>query len=189
MRRGFTLLEVILVLAISSLILIGFTTAVLVSQRTQGNVAVVSDLESDAHEALQMVADQLRAGGAVGTDWTLTSDSVTFSLCTGETGGVKTWGSPRLLSLNPYAPGEDDITDGVDNNGNGITDEAMLVLSTWDGAAAHEQGLVTGVPSGGLVFSQNGNDIAISLTLVRLNEDGLPMMAQATTVVSPRNWE
>lgn len=187
MRRGFTLLEMMLVLVISSMILIGFTTAVVVSQRTQGNVEVVSDLENDTNEAVKRIADELRSSGTTSTDFDCQANQIHFSPCTGQAGGVPTWDHPRLLTLSPFSVGEDDIWDGTDNNGNGLVDESALVLSSFDGVDAHEEVLVTGISSGGLVLTRNGNEITISLTMTRVNDDGATMTANATTLVSLRD--
>lgn len=189
MRRGFTLLEVIMVALISSLILLAFTEAVLVSTRTEGNVAVVSDLENDANEALQRVADQLRESGLASSGWSLGENMVTFSTCTGGAGGSKTWDTTRLLALSPFCPGEDNIWDGVDNNGNGLTDESKLVLTYDVNGTPQQEDIVSDVASGGLVLSQDDyGNITATLTLKRLNPDGVPMAASASTVISPRNW-
>ena len=185
-RRGFTLVEAMIALVVSAVVMAAFMGVLTLSHRHMDNVTVIGDLETDANDAVDHIADELRQAGVLSPGWTLQQNMVWFNPCSGQSAGTATWDSTRLLALSPMSASED-IWDGVDNNGDGLIDEGRLVLSSFDATGAHQQVLANYVASGGLVFSQSGNDITVTLTLKRLNDDGVPMSVTASTLVSLRN--
>ncbi len=180
-RNGFTLVEVMLAIGLSAVILAGFTAAIMVSQRSQSNLETVSTMEVEAHEAVQRIVDDLRQTSTTCPAWSLTSDLITYNLCSGSSAGVLTWENAGTLMLSNM-PGED-ITDGIDNNGNGLTDEGRVIWTN----GFFTTGVVADVAPDGLLFTQSGNDVTISLTLTRLNQDGVSVSVSASTLVSLRN--
>ena len=180
-RAGFTLVEVMVALILSLIILAGFSTAVITSQRVESNLSTVDRLENDANEAISRIADELRQAGAGSPGWSLSSNSLSYNLCTGASGSLPTWGGERAFVLTGMH-GEDP-TDGVDNNSDGLIDEGMLVLS---GGGIWEP-LATDIAQNGLVFTQSGNDITITLGLERLNEDSVHVTTWVSPLVSLRN--
>mgnify|MGYP001579405344 CR=1 FL=1 len=179
--KAFTLVEVMIALLVCAILMAAFSTVLIYSQRGEANSSAVSRLEIDVHEAVRRVADELRQAGTAGPDWNFSAAAISYNDCTGASGGTATWGDIRSLALTA-SPGEI-LADAVDNNGNGLIDEAVLVLNV-DGVP---EILFTDIASNGLVFTQSGNDITVAITLRRLNQDGSPITASASTTVSLRN--
>ena len=180
-RAGFTLVEMMVALLVAAILMGAISWVLIYSQRNQANSAAVAQMENDAHEAVGRVADELRQAGSGGPGWSFSATAITYNPCTGSTSGTLTWDTTRSLLL--AAEMGETLADGVDNNGNGLRDEGMLVLS---GAGIWEP-WVSDIASNGLVFSRSGNNITISLTLQRLNPSGSPITTTASTTVSLRN--
>lgn len=178
--RGFTLIEILLALVITSVLVLGVATAVMTSQGSAGDAAFVADMETDAQAALERIVDELRQAGPGGPDWALGTGQVAYNLCTGYSGGTATWTAARQLSL---AGIQGETLDGDDDNGNGLDDEAALMLTV--GGTAFE--IVRDVAEGGFTVVQDGNNLAVTLTLRRLNPDGVPVSHTVTSLVSMRN--
>ena len=187
-QAGFTLIEMMIALLVGTLILAGFSEIMISSTETERVASFVADMENDAHEMLDRVADELRQTGTGCPNWLLEADTVTYNRCNGSSGGVKDWDtldhpSGMMLGASYIETGSDD---DVDNNGNGLVDERELllgdaatgtILSTWDRTLSDP----------GLVFSLDGSQLTITISLTRLHPDGYPMTATASTVVALRN--
>lgn len=182
-RDGFTLIEMMIALLVGALILAAFSEIMMSSIKTERVVSFVADLENDAHEMLDRVADELRQTGTGCTGWDLQADTVAYRRCTGSTGSVVNWDDLITLGASYIETGGDD---DLDDDGNGLVDERELrltdaatgtVLSTWDRTLSDP----------GLSFNLVGNQLTITVSLTRLHPDGYPMSATASTVVALRN--
>ena len=192
-RTGFTLIEIMIVLLILSVVMLGFTEAVLTSTKTHQDVATYADLENDAHQLLDRIADRIREGGTSSPDWDLvcppglvgSSGSLTYNPCSGAsivgTSGTIQWGSALQVAV---IPGSGEAIDGIDINGDGRADEQVLVVRD---PATGDVVETWGRDVKSLNLSESGGQVTIELILERINPEGLPVTVKAVTVVSPRN--
>ena len=150
---GFTLVEVIIAL---TLFVILFSSAVLAARGGAGAFRATqgqSDVEVRARRAMDRVAFELMSAGRSTLVATPASSSGTpeslfgafdfqFRQAIGVNGTAPLWG-PTLALTREYAPDEAD--DGVDNDGNGLVDDGVLVLTRDVGGEPHRVVLCHGV--------------------------------------------
>ncbi len=134
-RSGLTVTELVVTLVLLGLL---FSSAILAATGGYGAFrasTVTADLETRVRRALDRVAFELLS---VGEEELLpdpagqfgTSDLL-FRQATGLNGTVVVWGPQNRLALE-YEPGE--VDDGLDNDGNGLADDGVLVLTRDVGA-------------------------------------------------------
>lgn len=152
-RAGFTVVEAVLALA---LFLILFSSAVLAARGGAGafrNSQGKTDLEARLRRTLDRVAFELMSSGASTLMASPASGSgepdsdfgaFDFQFCQaiGVNGTAPQWG-PTLSLARQYAPGE--LDDGLDNDGNGLVDDGVLVLTRDVGGDEHRVVLCSGV--------------------------------------------
>ena len=139
-RRGFTLIE----LAMSVCFLVILTAGgAMLAQRSRGAYRATTDesgLETATRRAIDRVARELVSTGDAVLPPMLADDfgssDFVYQQAIGLTGVDIDWGVPRRLAFE-YAAGE--LDDGVDNDGNGLVDDGMLVLTRDDGGAAEQR--------------------------------------------------
>lgn len=141
-RRGFTSVEVLISTAILGMLMGGVS---LIMQRSLGayrEAQVSAELEGRLRRALDRVATELVSTGedviAPDPSGDYGASSLEFRRAIGLTGDVVDWGSKTSVGFQ-YEAGE--IDDGVDNNGNGLVDEGVLVL-TLNVDAANEKDVI-----------------------------------------------
>lgn len=145
-RAGFTLLEALIAVV---LFLLLFSSAVLAARggvgafrTTQGQ----SDVEVRARRALDRVVFELMSTGGSTLIPNPTTDfgssNFQFRQAIGVNGTAPLW-SPTLSLAREYASGE--LDDGVDNDGNGLADDGVLVLTRDVGGTEHRVVLCRGV--------------------------------------------
>ena len=134
-RTGFSLVEMLIGVTIAAILATSATMAAAESYVAFKTANINSSLESNLRRSMDRVVRELMATGmdsifpAVDTD---PQDDIVFSEIIDVTDGVLTWGNPKRLAFE-YEEGE--LDDGVDNNGNGLVDEGVLVLTRNDGQA------------------------------------------------------
>jgi prepilin-type N-terminal cleavage/methylation domain-containing protein len=128
-RAGFSITEVLIASTILALVL-GSTAMVAVSStRAQQFTGAKAKVQDIARRAADRVADELLNASATGLfpdPQPFGTSDVLFQVAEGVTGGAIDWSAPKRLSFQ-YDTGE--IDDGIDNNGNGLVDEGVLVLT------------------------------------------------------------
>ena len=137
-RSGFTLIEILI--GSFLLVVLGASVA-LAAARTRGafqQTRLNASVESKLRQALSRVVGELQAVGLatvlppnIDDEWG--SSNITFQKATGAPAGAIVWGTTQRLSFE-YEPGE--LDDGVDNDGDGLVDEGLLVFVRDDGGPA-----------------------------------------------------
>lgn len=209
-RSGFSLLELLIVTAIFGVLLgsIGLIG-------TSGHGAFEagssrSELEVRVRRAVDRVAAELlvtsSASLALFADEPFWDDELVFERIVDVSeldGSIVT--EPTRFAFE-YAPGE--VDDGIDNNGNGVADEGLLVMDRAWGLAGQKRVVLcrwvreyaegeTGngddddgnglADDRGLRFSRVGDVLSISLTLERPDSDSRPLVRTVTTSIWMRN--
>jgi hypothetical protein len=208
-RAGLTLVEVMIAALMLVIFLggIGIATKSSTSSFRQSNTE--STLEASSHRALNRIVDELayaeRDALSPEPDPPLGSSSLEFHVCQGATGDVVDWGP---LTRIEFALEAGEVDDGLDNNGNGLVDEG-IVLRTLDVGGANERSVVlchdvreladdeqldddddngNGLnDEAGLAFSVEGDVLTVRLCLERLDPHQRPITKTVTTSVRVRN--
>jgi len=203
----------LLELTIAMTLMATIVTAVALSTQTASDSyqseGVRSSVDTRAHNQLELIARELaeaeRATLAPDPLPALASSSITYRTSTGYAGGGPTFGPWMRFALE-LEPGE--IDDGLDNNGNGLADERVLIW-TRNVGAADEQRIVrthgitrlaegelqNGVDDNGnglsdepgLVFSIDRDVLSIQLTLRQRDSQGRTFIRTARTATRVRN--
>ena len=207
---GFTLLELIVSMAILTLALGGVYSWFLSTTRAAGVVTTKSELGLKATRTLERVAGRLLPAGLETLfpphpTAPLATSSLTFNRSQGFVNGEKTWESSTTIEFR-LAPGETD--DGLDNDGNGIVDDGQVVLTVRAGQPDEQEIVLCGnvkrywgteVPNGvddnenglvdepGLSFELTGDKIIVRLAMQALTFGGKLLTADVETSVRLRN--
>jgi hypothetical protein len=145
-RAGFTLTEARIATALMVLLM---SSAVLAARGGMGAFRATqdaSDAETRVRRALDRVAFELLSAGASelqpNPDGDFGTADLQFRKAVGLAGTAPLWGQPLSVAFE-YAPGEAD--DGVDNDGNGLVDDGLLVLTRDPGGDERRVVLCRGV--------------------------------------------
>ncbi len=111
---------------------LAMSSAMLVASQTHDSFkrsSAVAHVEEDLRRTMGRVNEEL-LGVVAASLWPVPetefgAEDFEYQLAVGATAGVADWGPPRRLAFE-YQSGE--VDDGVDNNGNGLVDEGILVL-------------------------------------------------------------
>ncbi len=186
-RVGHTLLEVIIAMTIAAVILAALYEILYRARMSVDNSSSISQAQLDANELVSRIEDELRQAGSTSPDWSLSEagDAITFNRCLGAEDGVVSWDVPWTITVQP---GETDVSDGIDNNGNGLVDEMSLVVLDPSTSGVRETWAANVAPAG-LVFLLNGKNLAINLTLevAGAKPGAAPISVSASGAVSLRN--
>jgi len=128
-RRGMTLVE--LALSLSLAVGIGGTVYVASSSMTSAFRlgGAVARLDSQAHDALLAIAGRIEAAGPATlvpllADPNLGETEVRFERVVGYADGLPQHAAPERIA---YEPSPTDPPDGLDNDGNGLVDDGLVV--------------------------------------------------------------
>jgi prepilin-type N-terminal cleavage/methylation domain-containing protein len=188
MRRGFTLIEIAIAVAVALVLLASVYAVTSEATDTAGVGTSVAVLESQASRALDRIATELTGAGlsTVEPEGVQGEPTVIFRKSRGAEGGEIEWGprqsfelrdggivwirdvdaeSPRAVVLTGgvRALAEGESANGADDNGNGLVDEP------------------------GLSFELSGRTLTIRLTLERADRVGGVLTRTMTTSVKLRN--
>lgn len=153
------------------------------------------------------VSSELLASGAPGAPLPvapLSAEGIEYRKSTGVVNGTVVWTAPHRIELQ-LEQGE--LDDGLDNNGNGLVDERVVVWTReLDGVEQRtvlchgvrellegevENGLDDNgnglIDEAGLCFEPVGERLLIRLSLERLDAAGRPFTRTLETQVRPRN--
>lgn len=207
-RRGFTFIEVVVSLTLLSVI-VGAVVMVSSSSTTaMGFTTMRTSVQDKARRALDRVVDEVTNSSStvmVPDPDGFGADDVLFQTVEGVTGQVIDWGPQKRLAFQ-YATGE--VDDGLDNDGDGLVDEGVLVFtrdvggpsqrtSVWctnvrellegelpNGLDDNGNGLVD---EAGFSIERNGNLLLIRLTVEKTNYRGDSAMNTVETAVRIQN--
>lgn len=209
LRRGMTLLEVSIGAVLLTIALASTTLLARSSQRAYGTGFSTATLESQVSQTIERVLEELRVAGletlAPDPVSPLGATSIQYRQALDYVGGEVVWSEPRRLAF-VYELGE--LDDGLDNNGNGLVDEGMLVLTEAVGTAAERDIVLThwvrelqvGESSNGMdddgnglidergfFVVRNGETLDVRLTLERIGSEGFRFQRAAITSTRLRN--
>jgi prepilin-type N-terminal cleavage/methylation domain-containing protein len=193
MKAGFTLIEIMISVAVLAILVTGLYAALSASQTVYTNGVTRQEIQDRVRRALNDISMELRQASA-GTGAAITfgtagsggDESVTFSMCTGFTAGAATYGSPvTITTIN----GDSENDNGLDDNRNRMVDERKIVRTQ------------TGVPTkmladylkeGTLRFTRTltagqVDRIQIDMTLQGVDGKGNIIEASGNVVVDLRN--
>ena len=209
-RAGSTMLEVLMALALLSTILGALLSAGGSSSRLYENEVTNTSLEANGRRALDRLAREFTGASSTSLETLAESplwqDGVDFDRMIGMRAGDGriTWSGCRAEFR--LEPGETD--DGLDNDGNGLVDEGMLVLVEDEGGAEELAVVLTHnvreyqegeLPNGlddnangliderGVTFERIGRDLRLYLTLEGIARDGHVVTRTLETTVWSRN--
>ncbi len=185
---GFSLLELLVMMAVLAVVFQAMIQTLLSSSRAFTALAARAHLAART----QVAMDRLCAEMITGRFITLSpanpdgSDSIRFEKVVGfDTDPIA--GNPMQIDLVPM---ESRATDGIDNNGNGLTDECGVRI--WEdvapsslsapGSEDPETLVLTNVVPGGLDFTRVGGMLVIAIECQTETEPGSP--AQTLTLSS-----
>jgi len=188
-EEGFSVVELVVSTALLGLV-IGFIG--MIAARGQGAHDASQQslrLAARTSRALDRVVAELAflGGDLVNPDPTAVNgvQVLNFRQATGVAGGVVTWGSAARLGFE-YAAGE--IDNGLDDDGNGLADEGLLVL-TFDVGGAGERRVVlcNGVAEGGFNLQRTGEVMNVRLTAQEAGPGGRILVRTLQTAFRLRN--
>jgi prepilin-type N-terminal cleavage/methylation domain-containing protein len=208
-RRGFTLIELVLALALLSVVLLGVTEISSGTSDAYTESSTRSDCEHRAQRALIEVATVLQS---CGTDQLLDDpvgelglSTLDFDLPTAFSDGELDWTQHLRLELQ-LEPGETD--DGTDEDGDGLIDERQLVLIRGvGGPAPRSKVLASGVlelgegeianlvdddgdgtvDEPGFCVRREDRSLLLQLTLGGRVRNGEPFACSVATAITLRN--
>lgn len=135
-RGGFTVIEVVISVGVLSVLMSLAGLAMMRSANAYQDTTQRTVLEVRVRRALDRILDELVLASETSITPPLAedfaSDTITFEPVADIAGGFAVLGAPITLRLEPV-PG--DPVNGMDDNGNGLVDEQMVVLIRNAGAA------------------------------------------------------
>ena len=208
-NQGYTILEMVISMALMLGVMGGVVTITKTSQSTHKTTKSLSSLTQDAHRALERISRELLESGpsTMPTRPTGPSGSSTLTYRTLEsftaTGVI--WGVLRTMELrdSPLDP-----DDGLDNDANGLIDEKQIVLVTDVGGAFETTEILARnvrkrlwgeisngvddngnglVDEPGLCFLMHGDTVGIHLTLEAPGPGGVTLRRTLETSTTLRN--
>jgi prepilin-type N-terminal cleavage/methylation domain-containing protein len=208
-RTGLTLLELMFSMTIFSVVVAGVYGLLFTGVDTYGMGMTLTELERHTGRVLDQLADELSVSGKEKTSPhpvpPTSSSSLLFAPSAGYAAGNTQWAPSRSVTLE-YDP--EDPNDGVDNNGNGMIDECVVVLRTDVGEPTERRIELTRwvpeylegeIPNGlddngnglvderGLSFDLVGDVWTIRLSLERRDGKGRTLVHTVETSVTSRN--
>ena len=100
---GVTLLELLISMAVGSIILGGIFSMILVSQVSSAELMLLNKVEQNAQLAILKIENDLIDSSVECPDWSLadgaTANQITFNRCTGSADGQKIWSTPVTYQL------------------------------------------------------------------------------------------
>jgi prepilin-type N-terminal cleavage/methylation domain-containing protein len=209
-RRGVTLLESLIALVVVSTVFLAVSRALDGGVRVYRAGAAAISVESKARRAVERVAEVVASSSPETFDVvpipTQSLRELSFRTSVGFAGGAVQWGDPWRVGFE-YAAGE--LDDGIDNDGNGVADDGVLVLTRDAGLATASRLVLAGgvredgvgeigangldddgdgvVDEGGFSIDLEGDVLTIRLALEGRDPEGRPISRTAETSVRLRN--
>ena len=190
--NGFTLLEIMISIAVLSILVVGIYSALSASQNMYATGVTRQEIQDRVRRALNEISLELRQGSSglgagitFGTAGSAGDESVTFCMCTGFAAGVPTWSAPITITT---IDGDGETDNGVDDNHNRMVDERKI-MRTRAGRPTKCWAIISG---GILRFTRNltmglVDRIQVDLTLQGIDSQGKVIEASGSVVVDMRN--
>jgi type IV pilus assembly protein PilW len=153
-QSGFSLLELMVALAISGIVLAGIYGAYQDQLRTSITQERIVDMNQNLRVAMYIIERELRMGGANPTGdapagfTTATANTLVIAM---DDGGTLNDAAADGIDNDEDGMTDESATDGVDNDGDGVTDEADEEVEWYD-ADTDDQGEV-------VMFDLNGGNL------------------------------
>jgi hypothetical protein len=203
---GYTMLELAIVALLIAMMLGSLALFGGRSSDAMSASAAQSDLDANLRRTVMRITEELLPSGfGVITVDAGDGDTIAFRKSDGVASGAIRWTTDQRLAF-VHEPGE--LDDGLDNDGDGLVDEGVVVL-TRNVGQTDEQSVVlcrgvrelgpgeaaNGVDDDGdglvdehgLVLQQVGAALRVSLTLERLDGEGRVLTRTLETTIQPRN--
>lgn len=133
-RRGMTLVESVISITLVVGVMSSVTLTTMAVSEAQHELHVGEQVDAQSRRALEFLANELAGAGSAGIYprpmLPLASSTLRYRLCEGFANSSETWSATHRIALE-LETGE--VDDGLDNNGNGLIDERMLVWRRNDG--------------------------------------------------------
>jgi hypothetical protein len=179
--RGFSVFEVIVVAGCLALMMLAVGAVISAGHDNYAAGMTVSSIQDSAQAVVSRIIDEVQqSGSATFFPAPNNTDNLTFQKCAGYAGGAIQWGNAITYAFQ-YDTGE--VDDGVDNNGNGLIDEGIIVR-TENGQSIT---IAHWVREGGLLFTLNGDILTVQLALERLDSEGRMYDTVVATGVDIKN--
>lgn len=168
-QRGLTLVEIMISVAILTIVTVPFGFVVLSSSRAFSSLARQSQVSSNAMAVADRLVEEISNGRLLDPANPNQSTYLRFDRIVDVVDGQPVYGDPRQIDL---VAAESSNTDGVDNDGDGIVDESGIRI--WIDSAPlggspgseDEAFLISSrVAKDGLQFTQDGAMVRIDLTM------------------------
>lgn len=179
-RLGMTLLEILIVLVVLTGVLLPLTQFFLRGTRAFNSLMKTAELTARANVVMERIVAEALAGRFVSLQppAPVLSDWVRFEKVVDLVDGVPVYGEPVQIDLIPM---ESSITDGVDNDGDGLVDEGGVriwsdyaPLGSSPGTGDPSAIIATNVAKDGLKFTRAGAILKIELVMASVTERGKP---------------
>lgn len=191
---GLTMVEIAIALALLSTLMVVASKTFVECARATTSLSKLVYAKTQVNVLMDRLVEELLTGTftSVASSTPTTSTSVSFQKCIGVNSGVPTLGNPVFVDSVAQ---ESDVTNGIDDNGNGLIDETGLRI--WEDFAP--QGTAPGVEDtstvfnthltpGGLSFTRQGSTLQIDLTIQEVLQPGeTPTTVHLATNVKMRN--
>ncbi len=192
-RRGVTLLEVMIAMAILIIVAVAFYGVLAASTEAYATDTALASIQDQARKMVDDISEDFRlADRTTVVIGTLNgSGTLTFRKSIDYAGATPVWSPTDIVW-------QVDLSD-VDANNNGVVDEGRIVRTGPAGRidTASTKTIEDGAPetvtkthyvkSGGLSFTANGSRVLISVTLMTVDAKGRVIETTVQTSVTPRN--
>lgn len=192
-KAGFTLLEVMISVAVLAIVAGGIYSALASSQSLYSTGITRQEIEDRVRRALNEISLELRqassglgAGITFATSGTAGDQTVNFCMCTGFAANIPTWTTPiTFATIN----GDGELDNGVDDNSNRLVDERKLMRTQ---VGRPDKLIADNVREGSVRFTQTVtmglvDRIQVSLTIQGYDSQGRVIEASGTVTVDLRN--
>ncbi|HZN62743.1 MAG TPA: type II secretion system protein [Planctomycetota bacterium] len=191
--EGFTLIEIMISIAVLAILVVGIYTALSASQSLYVTGVTRQEIQERVRRALEQIALELRqgssglgAGISFATAGSAGDETVTFCMCTGFAASFPTWSSPITIST---INGDGEADNGVDDNNNRMVDERKVVRTQ---TGRPDKLLADNLKEGSLRFTRTltmglVDRIQVDLTIQGIDSQGKIIEASGNVVVDLRN--
>ena len=209
-RRGFTLIELAIVVGILGLVFGSMSQVFEASRRTYGQGSSAAMVQNEARRALDRISSEFENAGfgtLLPNPLGLASDDLAFQVATGvnPADGTLLFGTSNRLRF-VYEPGE--ANNGLDDDGDGLVDEGCIELTknylqagqltvtlargvlellegeTADGADDNGNGLID---ERGFCMTRAGNLLWVRISMARPAAGTNPVVASVETALRLKN--
>jgi prepilin-type N-terminal cleavage/methylation domain-containing protein len=207
-RRGFTLLELVLSIALIAMVLGSSLAMTLVGRNAYVATTLQAVADSKGRQVLQRLAKELENAddGNILLDPGINGGSaMEFAPIVDVVGGALIFGNPVRIQRNPSPTDPDD---GVDNDGNGIVDDGLILLTRDVGGADQNSAVLCSgvrellegeiadgdddngnglIDEAGLSIRRAGKLVTIRITIEQPGPGGTTALSTLETSINLRN--